>query len=58
MNKFESIKALVADLETDANKFYGAGNSAAGSRLRKGLQSIKFLAQEARNEITDLKNKK
>ncbi|MDF2518815.1 MAG: histone, partial [Sphingobacterium sp.] len=32
------------------------GNSAAGTRVRKGLQDIKTLAQEIRNEVTAKKN--
>jgi hypothetical protein len=32
-------------------------NKAAGTRLRKAFQDIKVLAQEGRNEVTELKNK-
>lgn len=56
MNAIEKIEAKIAELKDDANKFYNNKNSAAGTRLRKGLQEIKTLAQEGRNEVTDLKN--
>jgi len=32
MQKFEELKALIASLEGDADKFYNKGNSAAGTR--------------------------
>lgn len=58
MTKFEEIKSLVASLEVDAGKFYGSKNAAAGTRLRKGLQQIKVVAQEIRNEVTNIKSAK
>lgn len=56
-NSFEKLKALVAETEADATAFYTKNNKAAGTRLRKALQDIKVLAQEGRNEVTELKNK-
>jgi vacuolar-type H+-ATPase subunit H len=55
MEKFQSLKALVATAETEAEKFYNKGNSAAGTRLRKALQEIKTTAQEIRNEVIEKK---
>ncbi|GAA4922462.1 histone H1 [Mucilaginibacter sp. UR6-1] len=57
MKKFSELKELVSSLETDAEKFYSKGNSAAGTRLRKGLQDLKNLAQTIRLEVQDTKNK-
>ncbi|TYP96160.1 hypothetical protein BC792_10759 [Sphingobacterium allocomposti] len=57
-DKFQELKALVDGLETDADKFFTKGNSAAGTRVRKGLQDIKNLSQELRLNIQELKNKK
>lgn len=57
MNNFEKLKNAVAALEADAAKFYEKGNSAAGTRLRKGFQDIKNLATEGRKEVTELKAK-
>ncbi len=56
MDKFTKMKDLLASVEVDANKFYNSGNSAAGTRVRKGMQDLKNLAQEIRNEVTEKKN--
>jgi len=56
MENYTKLKDLVAAIEADADKFYNNANSAAGTRVRKGLQDIKTLAQEIRNEITAKKN--
>lgn len=55
MEKFEELKAKVAEIESDAEKFYVKGNKTAGTRLRKGLQDIKNLAQEIRVDVSDKK---
>ncbi|MDL5047116.1 hypothetical protein QQ054_13915 [Oscillatoria amoena NRMC-F 0135] len=57
MQKFQDLKNLIASLEGDADKFYNKGNSAAGTRLRKGMQELKNMAQLIRGEVQDLKNK-
>ncbi|HLT88587.1 MAG TPA: hypothetical protein VKZ57_13435 [Sphingobacterium sp.] len=56
MENYNKLKDLVASIEADADKFFNNGNSAAGTRVRKGLQEIKTLAQEIRNEVTEKKN--
>lgn len=56
MENYTKLKELVASIEADADKFYNNANSAAGTRVRKGLQDIKTLAQDIRNEITAKKN--
>jgi hypothetical protein len=56
MDKFAKVKELLASVEADAEKFYSAGNSAAGTRLRKAMQDLKVLAQDIRAEVTDKKN--
>ena len=58
MEKFSKVKELLASVEADAEKFYNAGNSAAGTRVRKAMQDLKVLAQEIRAEVTDKKNAK
>lgn len=55
MKKFEELKTLVEDLQEDAEKFYDKGNKAAGTRLRKGCQSIKNVCQDIRIEVSELK---
>ncbi|MBK8291614.1 MAG: histone H1 [Flammeovirgaceae bacterium] len=57
MKNFEELKTLIASLEGDADKFYNKGNSAAGTRIRKGMQDLKNAAQAIRQEVQELKNK-
>lgn len=57
MDKFNQLKELLASIEADADKFYNKGSKAAGTRVRGGMQQVKALAQEIRNEVTALKNK-
>ncbi|KIO76274.1 histone H1 [Pedobacter lusitanus] len=57
MKKFDELKKLVTTLETDADKFYNKANSAAGTRVRKGMQDLKNIAQAIRLEIQETKNK-
>ena len=56
MEKFAKVKEVVAAIEADVEKFYNAGNSAAGTRVRKAMQDLKGLAQEIRTEVTEKKN--
>jgi len=56
MKRFNEIRDLVLSLEGDFNKFYDKGNQAAGTRVRKGMQGLKNLAQEIRIEVQKLKN--
>jgi len=55
MERFEDLKAKLAEIETEAEKFYVKGNKAAGTRLRKGLQEVKNLAQEIRVDVSEKK---
>ncbi|MCX2484079.1 histone H1 [Pedobacter sp. MR2016-24] len=57
MKKFNELKELLTSLEVDAEKFYSKSNSAAGTRVRKGMQDLKNLAQTIRLEIQETKNK-
>lgn len=57
MSKFQEIKLLVASLEADADKVYDKKNRAAAVRVRTGLQQLKTLAQEAREEVLAIKNR-
>ncbi|RZM21389.1 MAG: histone H1 [Pedobacter sp.] len=58
MEKFEKVKQLISDIQTDVEKFYNANNSAAGTRVRKGMQDLKVLATDIRKEVTEKKNAK
>jgi flagellar biosynthesis/type III secretory pathway protein FliH len=57
MKRFDQLRDHVMSLEADFQKFYDKGNSAAGTRVRKGMQELKNLAQEIRNEVQSVKNK-
>ncbi|WP_226388809.1 histone H1 [Penaeicola halotolerans] len=56
-NRFSELKDLVMSLEDDFSKFYEKGNQAAGTRVRKGMQDMKNLAQDIRIQVQDIKNK-
>lgn len=56
MNQFETVKDMLMSLEKDFEKFYDKGNSAAGTRVRKGLQDLKNKCQEIRLDVQNRKN--
>ena len=56
MSRFNDLKNLVDSLEADFDKFYDKKNNAAGTRVRKGMQDMKNLAQTIRLEVQDIKN--
>lgn len=56
MKRFDEVRDLVMSLESDFQKFYDKNNQAAGTRVRKGMQELKNLAQEIRVEVQDIKN--
>ena len=58
MARIDEIKNLVMSLEGDFEKFYEKNNQAAGTRVRKGMQDLKTLAQEIRSEVQNTKNTK
>ncbi|MGB3781094.1 MAG: histone H1 [Tunicatimonas sp.] len=57
MKRFDELRDLVMSLEGDFEKFYDKENQAAGTRVRKGMQELKNLAQEIRIEVQETKNK-
>ena len=56
MNNFGKLKDLVMALEDDFSKFYDKQNAAAGTRVRKGMQELKTMAQAFRTEVQNTKN--
>ena len=56
MDRFAEIRDAVAGMEDDFKKFFDGGNKAAGTRIRKGMQELKNLAQEIRIEVQAMKN--
>jgi len=57
MKRFNEVRDLIASLEGDFEKFYDKKNQAAGTRVRKGMQDMKNMAQTIRIEVQDIKNK-
>ena len=56
MNQFEKLIKHLEELKEDFTKFYDKGNKTAGTRVRKGMQSLKEMAQAIRQEVQDKKN--
>lgn len=56
MARFDDLKEFVNSMERDFSQFYEKGNKAAGTRVRKGMQDLKKMAQDIRVEIQDKKN--
>jgi hypothetical protein len=50
MKSFDELMAKVTSLTADAGKATD-GNKSAGVRLRAGMQDVKKLAQDVRNEV-------
>ena len=55
MQQYEDLKTLVAEIEADVDKAEG-GNKAAGTRVRKQMQSIKQAAQAVRASILEIRS--
>jgi hypothetical protein len=53
--KYHDLIEFLRGLENDVQKFYEKGQSAAGTRLRKGLSEVKRRAQDIRNEVQTIK---
>jgi hypothetical protein len=47
---------ILVNLQDDVTKFEEKGNKAAGTRVRKAMQSVKALAQDVRVYVSE-KNK-
>ncbi len=56
MARFDEVKNLIMSLEGDFEKFYDKKNQAAGTRVRKGMQDLKTMAQAIRSEVQEAKN--
>jgi hypothetical protein len=52
---FTQLLAAVEASKPEAEKFFGKGTKAAGTRLRKNMQDIKRLANLVRKEVSDTK---
>ena len=54
-NRFNELQQAVSDMEDDFRKFYDKGNKAAGTRIRKGMQDLKKMAQDIRTDVQNMK---
>lgn len=57
-DKYTQLVEFVKNMETDVEKFYVKGQSAAGTRVRKALSELKKMAQDMRNEVQSKKLEK
>ncbi|HLT48659.1 MAG TPA: hypothetical protein VK002_15600 [Rubricoccaceae bacterium] len=55
-DRFNQLRDFVSGLERDFQQFYQKGNKAAGTRVRKGMQELKKMAQDIRTEVQERKN--
>jgi hypothetical protein len=56
MDNFNNLKDLVMGMEADFVKFYEKGNKAAGTRIRKGMQDLKNMAQDIRKNVLETRD--
>ena len=52
----DELITLLEGSRTDYDKFYTDGNSAAGTRVRKVMQTVKTTAQDVRLHVQETKN--
>ena len=52
-NLIDQITEVIANIQEDVTKFDEKGNKAAGTRVRKGMQTIKALAQDVRVAVSE-----
>ena len=52
-NLIDQITEVIANIQDDVTKFDEKGNKAAGTRVRKGMQAIKALAQDVRVAVSE-----
>ena len=54
-NPYSKLASLIEGLESDFLAFYEKGNKAAGTRVRKGMQELKTMAQDIRLDVQEKK---
>ena len=54
-NPYSKLASLIEGLESDFRAFYEKGNKAAGTRVRKGMQELKTMAQDIRLDVQEKK---
>ena len=54
-NRFQDFAKIIEEMETDFEKFYDKEVGAAGTRVRKHLQTLATLCKEIRKDVTEVK---
>lgn len=47
------LNEVLAEVSSDVEKFDTKGNKAAGTRIRKAMQTMKALAQDVRTAVSE-----
>ncbi|MEO5674413.1 MAG: hypothetical protein ABIQ74_07175 [Chitinophagales bacterium] len=55
MSRLDDLRNHLTSLEADFAKFFEKGNASAGTRVRKGMQDLKKLANDIRSEVQSKK---
>ena len=55
VNRFTEFSKIIEEMETDFEKFYDKEVGAAGTRVRKHLQTLSTLCKEIRKDVTEVK---
>ena len=55
MDRYRQLLDALEGLEDDFAKFYEQGNGAAGTRVRRGLVTLRTLALSIRREVQEMK---
>ncbi len=55
MTKFDELQNKLNELAEDFLRFYEKNNKAAGTRVRKGMQALKNMCQEVREDVQEKK---
>lgn len=53
MESINQIQLVLEGIQEDVAKFTEKGNKAAGTRIRKAMQEVKRLAQDARVAVSE-----
>lgn len=54
MKHYETLKTLIANMQSDTEKFYN-GNNSAGTRVRKHLQDVKAACNDMRSDVQEIR---
>jgi len=54
-NRYQDFAKIIEEMETDFEKFYDKEVGAAGTRVRKHLQTLATLCKEVRKDVTEVK---